>query len=671
MKFYNRDLSWLRFNHRVLQEIMDTRNPLFERLRFAAIFSSNLDEFFAVRIAEIRRLKSLDKPLRKKLISKPNKLLKLIKKGVNNLEKEFNEVLFTQLIPELNKTGINFVLSEKFDDEILSYCFSYFDNNLKDKLQFKRKFVTEEDRLFVKTGEVYFAGEVEGDLILFNLPADLPRFIVTEDGHSSIIFLDDLIKLNLEKKYSSKFYSVSISRDAELYIEDEFTGNLKDKIEKSLANREVGQISTAMLDEMMPKELKKLIFEELDISETDKIYSGKYQKLKDFFSFPFPSQPSHEYVKLPQIRSSELSCENCLFSAIKDKDRVLYFPYESFEEVVRFVNQAAVDEDVEVIKMTLYRVSKDSQIAHALLKALENGKELCVFIETKARFDESNNIYWGEKLKAAGANVIYSYPAIKVHSKILYIERKEESGTKAYGYIGTGNFNEKTSKIYTDFGLMTADKKITKELRQVFEIFERKLIIPKVKRLLVSPFNTRSKFTQLIENEIENANNGLDAYIILKMNSLQDRKMIEKLYLASNAGVNIKLIVRGICCLIPGVKGFSENISVTSIVDRYLEHARVYIFGNGGEEKMYIGSADWMTRNLDFRIEVVTPIKNKDCFSKIRNTIDLQLADQVKARIIDAEQSNLYKSMEGVYTESSQHNIYASLNKQVEALSEE
>lgn len=659
IKYFDRDLSWLRFNHRVLQEIKDERNPLFERLKFVAIFSSNLDEFFEVRISEIRRIKSLDKPLRKKLISKPNKLLKSIKKGISKLKEEFHDVLYNQLIPQLDAAGVKIILSDHFDESILTFCKAYFESNVKDILKSKTDFKSDEDRLFVKSQDVYLVGLEKDNLILFKLPAELPRFIeVPNKEVPSYIFIDDLIKVYLREKYQNDFYSMKISRDAELYILDEYSGNLKEKIEMSLSNRETGQITTAVIERNMPKSLKKLLLKELDISDIDIVYGGQFQKLRDFFSFPLPKLAEHKFKELEPLRSEELTCYQCLFKAIRDKDRLLVFPYESFEEVLRLVEEAAEGEEVLTINMTLYRVSKESKIAMALLKALENGKSVCVFIETKARFDESNNIFWGEKLKAAGANVIYSYPGIKVHSKIMYIERRELLGTRSYGYIGTGNFNENTSKVYTDIGLMTADKKITKELKQVFELLERKIIVPKVKRLLVSPFNTRSTFLKLIEKEVLNAQAGKESYIILKMNSLQDPEMIDKLYGASNAGVNIKLIVRGICCLIPGVKGLSENINVISIVDRFLEHSRVYIFANDGKERMYIGSADWMTRNLDHRIEVMIPIKTKEVYKKIRKTITLQLEDKVKARVINSLQENNYISTEGESTMSSQHLIY-------------
>ena len=411
----------------------------------------------------------------------------------------------------------------------------------------------------------------------------------------------------------------------------------------------------------MPDKLLKSIETTLDINETDLIKGGAYHNFKDFFGFPKIDNEALYFKELPPIKHKKLKSKKNIFKVIDKRDQLLCFPYESYDSVLKLVETAATDPFVTEIKITLYRVSEDSSVAKALLLAAKNGKEVCAFIETKARFDEENNIKWGKQLEENGANVMYSYPGIKVHSKILYIERVENDEVKSYAYIGTGNFNEKTSKIYTDFGLMTANKKITSELLQVFQVLERKLIIPKTKQLLVSPFNTRTVFEELINNEIASFEAGKDAYIILKLNSLQDDKMIKLLYKANNAGVKIRLLIRGICCLVPGIEGQSEHIKVTSIVDRFLEHGRIYIFGNGGKEKMYIGSADWMTRNLDHRIEVVTPVLDKKIAVKLKNILELQLNDTVKSRIIDAKQENSYVTNSVNSEQSSQHKIYNSL----------
>jgi len=644
----------------------DKRNPLLERLKFAAIFSSNMEEFYEVRISEIRRIKSFDKPLRKKLITKPNKLLRKIKKQINKLNTEFELGLLDELVPELIEAGYHILLPKDYDKKVNQFCIDYFEQHLAEHINCKSKFKSEEERLFIKSGKVYLTGKVDDQLQIYELPQDHKRFVEYEsNGVKKYLFLDDLIRVNLEKEHSNtQFFSINASRDAELYIQDEYSGNLKEKIENALSNRETGQFTSILLDKEMPESYLELLFQKLDLTEADVLLSGRYHRLKDLFSIDFLNDKDNQVVDLEPLRSPQLACYDCLLTAIREKDRLLNYPYESFEEVVRFVNEISENPDVKVIKATLYRVSKDSAIAKALVKALENGKEVVVFIETKARFDESNNIFWGEKLSQAGANVLYSNPGVKVHSKIMYIQAVHDDVPQEYVYIGTGNFNEKTSRIYTDYGLLTAKKKITEDISRVFDLLERKIILPQTEKILVSPFNTRSTIVKNIQREIENAKDGKDAYLIFKMNSLQDKAMITELYDASNAGVKIKMLIRGICCLIPGVKGMSENIEIVSVVDRFLEHGRVYIFGNHGAEKMYIGSADMMTRNLDSRIEVLTPIENKKIFKKIKDTLMLQFEDDVKARRIDKKQTNQYIKKDNNYLNSSQHRTYASLKKQ-------
>ena len=663
-KFFNRDLSWLRFNHRVLQEAADKRNPLYERIKFLAIYSSNLDEFFEVRVSDIRQIKQLDKKLRKKLITKPNRLLKEIKKQIDVQGDELGHIFRNQIIPELASHNIDIIGYKDFNDEHKAFALTYYKEHLKHLVTQKTDFNSREDSLFLENEHLYLiALDGKEDMICVNIPSDTNRFIEfpTSDGRYNIVFVDDVIKYVLYKKYNQHFYSIKISRDAQLYIEDEYSGTLVDKIKSSLSKRDTGQITRAIIEFEMPDSILNVFSHALDINETDIVRGGRHHNLKDLFSFPNPTDKQLASEDLKPKKVKELAKFDSLFKAIDKKDRLLYFPYESFKDVIKLVEEAATDKDVQTIKMTLYRVSKDSKIAHALLTALKNKKKVVVFIETKARFDEANNIKWGKTLEEHGAKVIYSYPNIKVHSKILYIERNKNSELKAYGYIGTGNFNEKTAKIYTDFGLMTARKNLTKELAQVFEVLERNIIVPKVKKLLISPFNSRVKFTHYIEREIENALQGKKAYILLKMNSLQDEELIGLLYKASTAGVKIDILVRGICCLIPGVKKQSENIKVISIVDRFLEHTRVFIFANDGDEKMFMGSADWMTRNIDHRIEVITPILDADCYAKIRKTIDLQMNDTVKARIIDPEQSNTYVDNANNEAKSSQLKIYESI----------
>ncbi|WP_282084867.1 polyphosphate kinase 1 [Aquimarina algiphila] len=648
-KYYNRDLSWLRFNHRVLQEAEDKNNPLYERIKFLAIFSSNLDEFFKVRVSDIRKIKKLDKSLRKKLITKPNKLLKQIKKQVHIQQEEFGNLFTNHILPELKKEGIELIRYEDFTSSQKEFAEHYYQENLKNKLTLNINTEREDKKVFIENEQLYLTALLENkELIIVKIPSDTSRFVTFPNQNNThyIAFVDDILKYSLAKFYIQKeisaFHLIKISRDAELYIDNEYSGNLLTKIKDSLGNRDTGQVTRLLIDDTMPIELLNLIKDVLDVNETDILYGGRYHNFKDFFGFPNPTQKNLSENELIPIQNHELQKIPNIFDAITKKDRVFYYPYESFDDVLRLAQQASLDENVTKIKVTLYRIAKQSGLADALLTAAKNGKDVFVFIETKARFDEENNIRWGQVLEDHGAKVMYSYPGIKVHSKILLIERLENEVQKTYGYISTGNFNEKTAKIYTDFGLMTANPSLTLELNQVFQLLEGKVIIPKTKKLLVSPFTTRSTFEKLIETEIKNAKEGKEAYIILKLNSLQDHKMIDLLYEANNAGVKIRLIVRGICCLVPGIEGQSEHIYITSIVDRFLEHGRVYIFANDGNEKMYMGSADWMTRNLDHRIEVITPILDKDVYSRIRKMIQFQLDDTIKARIIDQDQKNNY-----------------------------
>ncbi len=648
-KYYNRDLSWLRFNHRVLQEAADKDNPLYERIKFLAIFSSNLDEFFKVRVSDIRKIKDLDKPLRKKLITKPNKLLKKIKKQVHIQQEEFGNLFTNQILPELKKEGIQLISSEDFSESQKEFAEHYYQENLKDKLTIHDNIEPNDKTIFIENEQLYLTALVHNNqLVIVKIPSDTPRFVTFPEEHNThyVTFVDDILEYNLSKVYAqeeaAKFYAIKVSRDAELYIQNEYSGDLLTKIKNALGNRDTGQVTRLLIDTSMPPNLLNHIKQLLDANETDVLQGGKYHNFKDFFSFPNPTNKKLSEDVLEPIHDPELQKFSNMFEAITKKDRLLCYPYESFDDVLRLAKQASEDKNVTKIKVTFYRIAKKSGLADALLNAVKNGKEVFVFIETKARFDEENNIRWGKILEDHGAKVMYSYPGIKVHSKILLIERKEDNAPIQYGYISTGNFNEKTAKIYTDFGLMTAKPEITSELNQVFQLLEGHIIIPNTKNLLVSPFTTRSTFEKLIHTEIENAIAGKEAYIILKLNSLQDQKMIDLLYRANTAGVKIRGIVRGICCLVPGVENQSEHIYITSVVDRFLEHGRAYIFANGGAEKMYIGSADWMTRNLDHRIEVITPVLDDDVYSKIRKMIQLQLDDTVKARIINENQDNSY-----------------------------
>ncbi|HUH29619.1 polyphosphate kinase 1, partial [Gelidibacter sp.] len=658
-KYYHRDLSWLRFNHRVLQEVADKRNPLYERIKFMAIFSSNLDEFFRVRVSDIRQVKDLDKALRKKLVIKPNRVLAEIKVQVDLLQAELGQIFQNEIIPDLKKEGIHLIKYSDFTAAQKKVAEEYFESTLKAKIDFGSSIFSTKDSVFVENESSYITASISKDKFqVVQIPKDEPRFFVfpnhseaktskspSENGKHYITFIDDIIKYNLyriQPELDLSYYAIKISRDAELYIEDEFSGNLMEKIKESLPMRETGQATRVLIDRRMPEDFQKILKKALDVTNIDVVLGGSYHNFKDFFSFPNPTDKNLYFEEFPPLDHPVTSKFRSMFEAIDTKDQLMHYPYQSFEPVIKLLEEAADDPKVTTIKMTLYRVAEESRLNDAIARAAKNGKKVIIFIEVKARFDEQNNLKWGEIFKENGAQVLYSYPGIKVHSKIIYIERQVGDDVKHYCYVGTGNFNENTATLYTDFGLMTNNKKITEDLNKLFLVLEGIFIVPKAKKLLISPFTMRNKFVSLVEKEIHLAQAGKEAYMILKMNSLEDKKMIKLLYEASNKGVKIKLLVRGMCCLVPGIKGQSKNIKVTSILDRFLEHGRIYIFGNGGDEKMYIGSADWMTRNLTHRIEVVTPVLDPDNFKIIRDVIDIEMADNVKARIIDADQKNEY-----------------------------
>lgn len=670
-KYYHRDLSWLRFNHRVLQEVADQRNPLYERLKFMAIFSSNLDEFFRVRVSDIRQAKDWDKSIRKKLVTKPNRVLEEIKTQVDSLQEEFGQLFHNDIIPDLQREGIHLITYKDFTDAQKKVAETYFESTVKAKINLENSIFSTNDFVFVENESSYISALISKDKFqVVQIPTDEPRFFVFPNllsGDASkgapyyITFIDDIIKYNLyltQPKLNLSYYAIKISRDAELYIEDEFSGNLVEKIKASLPMRETGQATRVLIDKRMPERFQNILKKALDVSKIDIVLGGTYHNFKDFFSFPNPTNKNLSIDKMPPLDHPSTTKYKSIFDAIDTKDQLVHYPYQSFEPLVKLLENAADDPKVTTIKITLYRIAEESRLNNAIVKAAKNGKKIIVFVEAKARFDEHNNLKWSAIFKENGAQVLYSYPAIKVHSKILYIERELGQTIQPYCYIGTGNFNGDTATVYTDFGLMTNNKKITADLHELFLVLEGKLSEPKAKKLLISPFTMRNKLVSLVEKEIHLAQAGKEAYIILKMNSLQDKKMIKLLYEASNKGVKIRLIVRGICGLVPGIKGQSKNIKVISIVDRFLEHSRVYIFGNGGQEKIYMGSADWMTRNLTHRIEVVTPIIDPDHLKLIRDIIDIQLADNLKARIIDANQKNEYVKVGKKPEIRSQYEIY-------------
>ncbi|AYN68137.1 polyphosphate kinase 1 [Euzebyella marina] len=667
--YRHRDLSWLNFNGRVLQEAKDNRNPLYERIKFLAIFSSNLDEFFRVRVSKLRQIKNVEKSIRKKLKLRPTKTLKEIIQVVEAQQEAFGRIFSEEIVPELRTNGIDLIEKQDFTEKQSAEIRTLFEKEVKKHVEVVS--VVDGETPFLKNNALYFFVRfANGDTCFVSIPSNqLNRFInlSPNEGHYPVTFLDDVIAQEIPYLFKDRvvqsFYEVKLSRDAELYWEDNFDGDIAQQIEESLAQRHIGQPTRLLYDFRMPEENREMLRTLLGLGKVDMFPGGKYHNYSDFMSFPDPTEnPKLHFEPLPPLPHPELSKEKSLFEQISKRDQIVHFPYHQFDPVLNFLEQAATDPSVTSIKISLYRIAKDSKLAQTLLQALENGKKVMVFVEPKARFDEANNLDWSRKLKKNGAEVYHSDLEIKVHSKILLIERKEEQQSVKYAYISTGNFNRKTSKIYADHGLFTANEKIATELHQVFEVLERKRLAPVTKHLLVSPFSTRTQFMQLVDTEIKNARTGKSASIRIKMNSLQDQRMIDKLYEAAEAGVKIRLLVRGFCGVHLGNEEAAKNIEITSIVDRFLEHGRIYWFENSGEPKMYIGSADWMTRNLDRRIEVLTPIFDEAVFNELEYILTLQLTDNVKARLVDETESNTYVKNESVPNRS-QYSIYEYLHK--------
>ncbi len=664
----NREISWLRFNARVLQEARDMRNPLYERIKFLAIFSSNMDEFFRVRVASLRSLLTLKKTSAKSLPLDPERLLKRIYRIVASQHEVFNNTFTKQIVPELASQGIYVVNEGEVTDAQAEYARAYFQEKVAPLIQ--PYFISKQNQdPFLQNRSLYLAVEIvpknivtpekdeapkaalPTEYAIVEVPSnELGRFLVLprEGKKMFIMFLDDVIRLSL-KDFFPRYevrgaYVIKLTRDAELHIDDEFQGDLLAKIQRGLRNRKRGVPCRFLYDPLMPEPCLTLLAKFLRLHPDDMLAGGRYHNFIDLFAFPKPeNMPALENKSQPPLPVKELDEAKRMHYVIRQKDVMLHYPYESYDYVLRFLREAAKDAKVLAIKITLYRVGNRSQIVEALKEASRNGKDVTAFVELKARFDEESNLYWAGELERAGVNVLYSFPGLKVHCKLCIVTRLENNQKKRYVYLATGNFNESTAKLYTDIGMFTCHDGITKEVNEVFRILGRKERQLDFKHLLVAPFNMRKQFVKMIDREIKNAQEGKKAAIICKFNSLEDHGMVHKLYEASNAGVKISLIVRGICSAIPGVEDMSKNIRAISVLDRYLEHARVYIFHNGGEEKIYAASADWMTRNLSHRIEVGFPIYDPALRKEIREIIDIEATDNVKARVIAKGKMNRYR----------------------------
>lgn len=652
----NRELSWLSFNERVLQEAEDERVPLFERIRFLGIFSNNLDEFFRVRVATVKRMSFLGKRMQSTLNDDPTELLSEIHRKVVYLQNRHDKI-FINLTKLLRKEGVFFRSEKNLSDLHIKFVSEYFIKKVRSSLV---PIMLSKKRLFpeLKDASVYllvrlFNEEEEDSMYaIMEIPSNLDRIVPlpTVEGKKYAIFLDDIIRHGLSNVFATfdydniEAYSIKITRDAELDIDDDISVSLMEKMDASIQKRKKGNYVRLIYDAAMPESMVDFLCKQMKISDrNDLIQGGRYSNKKDLMSFPVFGMAQHNYKKMPPLAHPDLKTRESIFEVLKEKDILLQYPYQSFDYIISWLREAAIDPQVKRIKINLYRVAKDSKIMNALINAVQNGKEVEVVVELRARFDESNNIKWANVLQEAGVKVVFGIPGLKVHSKLIFIERKERGKLVNYVHIGTGNFHEKTAQIYSDTSLLTSNAKIAGEVKRIFSFFTQNYQRTVFRHLIISPYSTRRRFSILIDKEIQNAKKGRVSYITLKLNNLVDPLMIRKLYEASAAGVKVKLIIRGICSLIPGVKDLSENIEAFSIVGRFLEHSRIFIFANGGDEKIFISSADWMTRNIDKRIEVSVPIYDKKLKADINDMIDIQCKDNVKSRIIDKNQSNIYQ----------------------------
>jgi polyphosphate kinase len=657
--FLNRDLSWLSFNQRVLMEAADQSVPLYSRISFLSIFSSNLDEFFRVRMPAIFAFTSIKAKKTSLRDDYPKELVQQVQDTVLQHQEEFGRILTRQILPDLKHNHINLYYGEPILPEHKETIREYF---LSKVLSFLQPIILTQDNqalVFLENNALYFLVDLESHeekgkrvFAILNIPSsNLPRFLelpaIGEENY--IVFIDDVIRENLQEVFPSYqiqgAYSIKLTRDAEMMVEDEFAGDIAEKIEKQLEKRDIGHSTRFLYEASMPEDVLKHIQQYLQLREEEMIDGGRYHNLRDFGSLPNPHRGKHVYPPWPAAPHPGFNNNISIFHTILEKERLLHLPYHSYNYILRFFNEAAIDPKVKEIYVTLYRVASDSHIVNALISAARNGKKVTVFVELKARFDEANNLRWSKRMKEAGIKIIYSIPGLKVHAKVALVKRYDNKAWTNYSFMATGNFNEATGRFYTDHVFFTTNSEFSLELEMLFDYLQSRkqpsdyMKIP-FRHLLVSQFNMMKKFNQLIDREIANAKEGKPAKIIIKLNNLQEKEMITRLYKASKAGVQVDMIVRSICCLAPGLPKQSENIQVHRIVDRYLEHARVFYFHNNGEPEYFMGSADWMNRNLHSRIEVVFPVYDRTLAKQLDDILQFQLNDTRKAVYMDAELNN-------------------------------
>ena len=670
-RYVNRELSWLDFNARVLQEASDKKVPLIERLRFLGIFSNNLDEFFKVRYATVQRIALSNKTGKKALGISAEELLEQITDKSISIQKDSLDVL-NSILSELKKENIFFINENDVDNSQIDFLKEYFIQKVSPALvtiilSKSKKQDLKDNKAFLISKISFENEENESIYALIEIPEEIDRFVVLPfNGKTQyIMMLDDLIRFNSHLIFSMFNYSnieshmVKITRDAELDFGGDVSKSYVNKIIESVKDRIKGDPVRMVYDKNIPKTTLDFLIERLNISSYDSLIpGGRYHRRRDYMNFPSINRNDLLYEKFKPLEIKGLSLEKNILESILKKDYLLYTPYISFSYVIKFLREAALDPYVKSIKITLYRLSKDSQVISSLINASKNGKKVVVQIELQARFDEENNINFAELLESAGVELIFGVPGLKVHSKICIIEKIINNKNIKFGFLSTGNFNESTSKVYTDLTLFTSDQKILKEVNKVFSFLKVNYKIKKYNHLIVSPHYTFRSLIKLIDNEIENSHNGIKAEINIKINSITSYKIIDKLYDASISGVKINMIVRGVCCLIPGIKGLSENIRVISVVDKFLEHSRIFSFHNGGDLKVYLSSSDLMTRSLDNRVEVTFPVYDKDIINQVMETFKISWGDNVKSRNVNGENHNSFVPKNSEKSIRSQWDIY-------------
>ncbi|EIO4104282.1 polyphosphate kinase 1 [Vibrio vulnificus] len=656
-KFYiEKELSWLSFNERVLQEAADKTVPLIERIRFLGIFSNNLDEFYKVRFSDVKRRILINREQGGNDISKH--LLSKMQSKALKLNERFDE-LYNELIRDMARRHIFLVNESQLDEAQQKWIVKYFRKEVLPHIT-PLMLTDEIDVLqFLKDEYAYIAVELkkqdQSKYALLEIPTDhLPRFIMVPEQKGkrkkTIILLDNIIRFCLNDIFGGFFdydelngYAMKMTRDAEYDLRHEVEYSLLEQMSEGLSQRLTALPVRFVYERDMPEDMLKYLCYKLKISHYDSLIpGGRYHNFKDFIAFPNVGRDYLENKPLPPLACADFEGYANAFDAIRNQDILLHYPYHSFEHITELVRQASFDPKVVSIKINVYRVAKNSRLMNSLIDAVHNGKRVTVVVELQARFDEEANIEWSKRLTDAGVHVIFGVPGTKIHAKLLLITRREEEGFMRYAHIGTGNFHERTARVYTDFSLLTADQELAAEVRGVFSYIMNPFQPVRFRHLIVSPRNSRSQLYRLVDNEIANAQAGKKAAITLKVNNLVDKGLISRLYEASSAGVRIRMIIRGMCSLVPGLEGLSDNIEIISIIDRFLEHPRVLVVHNDGEPLVYISSADWMERNIDNRIEVMSPVRDPRIKQRIIDILNIQFTDTVKARRIDKEMSNNY-----------------------------